>query len=226
MSRRFAKKMMDLYELNVVPTSNPLIRWTKGKTNESFYTFLVPYDVTVGRGGKVADITPLTETEQKYFFQIQIKEMDLIRMVSADKVSDELYFSFMTEQGNLTDVVYYCVSLIQNFWYLSKSVLDEARRSNKRTGYPQWINLKRRINKGGQRRNVPKKERVMSEEEKERLISLIENYDVILNNCIKHDWLEEYYQLERDIAHHKGTKPLTKKQYTKKFSEMRKKYFN
>lgn len=224
MSRRFAKKLYNLYDIVGVPSSCPRVRWTRGKGLESYYTFAIPYDITVGRGGKVADIISVLEGND--FFQFQIGEADINRLLTADKVKDELYFSFVEEQGDLTDVVYYCISLIQGNWYLSKDTLIKAKRASKRVGYPQWISLAKRENKGGQRKGVLKKERVLSAGEKERLENLVSDHDRIVENCIRHDWAEEYCELEKEVAKYTGQPVLSRKTYLQKFGELRRAYYN
>lgn len=227
MSRRFAKKLYNLYDITSTPSLTPSVRWAKGKGVESFFTFAIPYDIAVARGGKVASIEPISEEEgctRGGMFQVRISESDLFRLLKADKVSDEVYFSFVEEQGDLSDVVFYCISLIQDNWYLSQDILNKAKRASKKIGYPQWITLIKRENKGGQRKGVLKKERVMSAEEKERLESLVSGHDKIVENCLKHDWAEEYCELEKEVAKYKGEQVLSKKKYLQMFSELRKRF--
>lgn len=228
MSRRFAKKLYNLYDIVGVPNACPFIKWTKDKKRNPHYTFAIPYDVSVGRGGKVSEISVLgdLDLDRKNFFQFEITEGDLNRLLVADKVKEELYFSFADEQGDLPDVVYYCISLIQGNWYLSKDILNKAKRASKRIGYPQWISLAKRENKGGQRKGVLKKERVLSLAEKERLETLVSDHDRIVTNCIRHDWAEEYCELEKEVAKYLGQPVLSRKLYLQKFGELRRAYYN
>lgn len=213
MSRRFAEKLVNLYELEGPEAGvGARIKWTKSKV-----IFSLPFDFTVGRGGKVIDIEILEVSN----FSISISLPDLARMINADKVSEDVYFSFSEEQGELSDVVYFGVCLAQKYFYLSKNVIDVARRASWRCGYPQWISLVRREAKGGQRAGVKKKERVMSASERERLEDLVAGFDKIVENCIRHDWAEEYCCLRNDVAKYRGEKVLSKKKYLEEFTRLR-----
>lgn len=213
MSRRFAEKLVNLYGLEGLEAGvGARIKWTKSKV-----IFSLPFDFTVGRGGKVIDM----ETLELSNISISISLPDLARMINADKVSEDVYFSFSEEQGQLPDVVYFGVCLAQKYFYLSKNVIDVARRASWRCGYPQWISLVRREAKGGQRAGVKKKERVMSASERERLEDLVAGFDKIVENCIRHDWVEEYCCLRSDVAKYRGEKVLSKKKYIEEFTRLR-----
>lgn len=224
MSRKIGEKIVKQFEiLPNIPNNIPAyIRWTKGKEIESVFTILIPFDVTIGRGMSISDIEFLPTNNKSDYFQIRIFEGDLYRMVNADH-----YDLTSDEQQNLDDVIFHTVSLTQYFWYLSKSVLNETKRASKRCGYPQWITLVKREAKGGQRKGIKKirKETIFSKEEIERIETLIENYDRIVKNCLKYDWVQEFCELEKDIAKYKGLK-ITKKESIEKFTKLRKKYLN
>ena len=223
MSRRFAK----LFEILGVPTGNCYIRYVRGTRS---YSFLIPYDVEVRRGGMVGSIVALETGEGKQdWFSFSLSEVDLVRMITADKVSSEIYFSLDKERGLLPEVVFCGVCLVQSRWYLSKNVLNIARRASKKCRYPQWIELICRTAKGGQRAGIPKKRDLslsFSKEEEERLESLVRNYSTIVENCIRHDWVEEYCQLCKDVAKYKGEKPLSRRKMIENFTELRGKFLN
>ena len=225
MSRRFAKKIVDLYELEGLETNaSARIRWVRDRGREPHFVLSIPFDFTVGRGGKVIGVEAVTETSANVFVTISL--LDLARMINADKASEDVYFSFSEEQGELSDVVYFGVCLAQRYFYLSKNVLDVARRASCRCGYPPWVDLVRREAKGGQRAGVKKKERVMSDSEKERLENLVAGFDKIVENCIRHDWAEEYCCLRRDVDKYKGNQVLSRKKYLEEFTRLRREVLN
>lgn len=92
--------------------------------------------------------------------------------------------------------------------------MNEAKRVNRRFSHSQWLILKRIVPRGGRKKKVV--------EYDERIESMIADYDRIVANCIKHDWANEYVELEREIAKYRGEKVLSRKKILQKFSELRK----
>lgn len=165
----------------------PKLRWIKGRN----------------------EFEVLIMDEEGEAWNVFISERDLMRMIKADEVET---FSFKEEQGDLDDDTYLGVSFVQAYWYLSRSVLKEVKRANKRNGYPTWVWLKKRVKRGGRKGEI-------SEEEKERLRGIFENKEKILYNCIRHDWLEEYIMMERDVHKFLGEKCPKREELVKKFIE-------
>ena len=192
----------------------PKIRWV-AKRKE--FIFLVP---------SMYEVVYLHETEDISMEEVYISEVDLWRMINADRgISEDYYFSYKEEQGELSDDTYLGVSFVQQGWYVSKNTLVQAKRASKKLHHSAWIILKRRVPKGG--RPVGggiRKE--MSPEEKERCEYLIANYERIVANCIRKDWVTEYIELERDIAKYKGLKKPSKKSLIAHFTELRNNYNN
>lgn len=168
-------------------------------------------------------------TKDGSFFNTYISEEDLYRLINADKgVKYGFWFNEDDEKGELDDDTYLGISYIQARYYLSISVLKEAKRLWKRTGRngQAWLVLKKRVPKGGRLKGtgINKSFENLSIEEQERLKSLAENYEKIKINCYAKDWVNEYVELERDMAIYKGEPFIGKKACIQKFTAERKKY--
>lgn len=68
--------------------------------------------------------------------------------------------------------------------------------------------------------DLPKKKRGrrnLSQEDLERIEYLKVNYDKIVENCLKHDWFDEFYKLNKDI-----NASMRKKEIIEKWRELKK----
>ena len=158
--------------------------------------------------------------------EVYISEPDIWRLINADRgVSYDYYFSYKEEQGELSDDTYLGISFVQQGWYVSKNTLTQAKRAARKLHHSTWIILKRRLPRGGRpigggtHHNLPISEI-------ERIEFLIANYDRILLNCVKKDWVTEYIEMETDIAKYKGLKKPSKKSLIQTFTELREQYNN
>ena len=155
---------------------------------------------------------------------VWISGEDLWRLIHFDKWYENGVVALSTEQGDLDDTTYLGISYVQARWYLSKHVMDEARRMCGRFGFSQWVILKKRVRRGGRVPGCIGGGTRISEAERERLCGLVENYKRIVDNCCRHDWAEEYVELERDITRYKGARVESRKKIIERFTEIRKKW--
>ena len=186
----------------------PYVKWNN--TNREF-VILVP------------DMYELTRNEKLIPTLIYVNEEDLWRMINADRGNNgnNDYFTFVDEQGNLDDDTYLGISFVQYFYYLSINTLRQAKRIWKKLRYPERIYLKRRLPRGG--RPVGSKIEV-SADELERIASIYNNRNKIMENCYKHDWADEYVELLRDIANYEKKDFMGRKKALKIFAEQRRKW--
>ena len=184
----------------------PYIKWNKG--NKEFVV-LVP------------DMYELTKNKDLVPVQVYINEVDLWRMINADRGGVE--FKFAEEQQNLDDDTYLGVSFVQYFYYLSINTLKQAKRAWKLANYPERVYLKRRVARGG--RPVGAKTEI-SAEEKERIAEVYNNRVLIMENCYKHDWAEEYVELLRDVAAYTGEEFMGRRKALELFAEQRRKWLD
>ena len=190
----------------------PKLRWV-AKRKE--FIFLVPDIYEIVRLGKSTDIG-MTE--------VYISEVDLWRLINADRgISEDYYFTYKDEQGELSDDTYLGISFVQQGWYVSKHTLTLAKRINRKMKHSAWIILKRRLPRGGRPLGGGTHHK-LPPEEVERIESLIANYDRIVASCVAKDWATEYVELEQDIAKYKGEKKPSKKSLIQKFTELREQY--
>jgi len=200
-----------------IPSENyvPKLKWVNGKKGREKGHFVF----------SVLD----TYTKDGSFYNVEISEEDVWRMINADRGTKYgFWFSFENEQDDLPDDAYLGISYLQARYYLSVSVLREAKRAWKRGGKTgwNWVVLKRRAKRGGRPVGGGKSKGFASlpKSEQERLLSLSANYEKIVNNCYKKDWVTEYVELQRDLCLLKGTKFPGKKRIIAEFTEARKKW--
>lgn len=181
----------------------PGIKWNRTK---KVFIVLVPDMYDVMRRGIKENI--MSEP-------VEIKEEDFYRLINADRgVKYGFWFNFEDEKLDLDDDTYLGISYVQYAYYLSVTVLKEAKRVSKRCGYPQWVFLKKRVKRGGRPVGGGKTKRFcdLSSDEQERIYYLRDNYEKIVDNMCKHDWVYEYVELQRDMCLYEGKKfPGTKK---------------
>ena len=193
----------------------PAIKWNRTK---KVFVLKVPDMYEITRLKKKTDIN-YTETE--------IDESDLWRLINADRGTKYgFWFDFKEERDELDDDTYLGISYVQFVYYLSINSLNEARHSSKRCGYPQWLALKKRTRRGGRPVGGGKSRTFQNlpESERERILLLQQNYDKIVINCYKKDWVTEYIELQRDICLLNGKKFPGKKQTIATFTAERKKW--
>lgn len=152
------------------------------------------------------------------FIEVRISEPDLYRMINADSHN---YFELADEKADLDDDTYFGISYVQWFYYLSKHVLNLAKRSSRKFGYPQKYFLKRRVPRGGRPAGVKNK---VSEEELSRLEEVYINREQIKVNCYRHDWAEEYVSLMKDIAAYRKKPFIGRKKALQNFTVERRKW--
>jgi hypothetical protein len=101
---------------------------------------------------------------------------------------------------DLDDDTYNSISVCQYYFNLSDRVLKLAKRQEhlyrlKRVESP-YLKLKPRQihSKGGRPRGSKNKI------DTERLEYLRANYDMIVNNCVRHNWPDEYISLHKELG--------------------------
>jgi len=136
-------------------------------------------------------------------FNIKIPEVDLRRMIAIDNYSEdeknELYYHELlttVEQKDLDDDTFYIVSLLQWFFHISTHTLTLAKRQ---------AHL-RRLNKTDSKSIKLKHRQFHSNGGRpfgaitnltETDLQNIENADAIIENCIKHNWFNEFMELHK-----------------------------
>ena len=188
----------------------PAIRYVKGRDE---YVVRVP-DVYTALRSVEGDTFGMEE--------VYISGSDLWRLIKFDKWYEREGVSLSEERGDLDDTTYLGISWVQARYYLSVSVLSEARRVNNRFSFSQWLPLKRRVARGGRPKGSRNKN-IYGEEDIERIERMIEDYDRIVAHCVEKDWANEYVELEKEIAKYKGEKVPSRKALLEKFTELRKK---
>jgi len=214
MSRERGNKIvLDCPEVEL--SFQPGIKWNRTKK------------VFVIRVPDMYDVLRRRETKNVGCTDVEIAEEDIWRMINADRGTKYgFWFDFNDEQLDLDDDAYLGISYVQAKWYLSINSLNQARRVSKRCGYPQWVFLKKRTKRGGRPVGGGKSKGFASlpKSEQERLLSLSANYEKIVNNCYKKDWVTEYVELQRDLCLLKGTKFPGKKRIIAEFTAARQKW--
>ena len=139
---------------------------------------------------------------------VYISGEDLWKLIRLDNLDE--YINFNEEQGELDDETYQGISLVQYLWYFSKNTIDQARRAR-----GKWVFLKKRVPRGG-RPVGSVAHHVVTEEEKERVQYLTDNFEDIVAKCVEHDWYEEYENLLKDTGRF-----TNKKECVRKWRELR-----
>lgn len=171
---------------------NPTIRYTK--TDNCFTINTLDYNDEV-------------------FVDYKVSESDLKRMIRVDTDERELCFKEVLkeiEQCDLDDDTYSSVSACQYYFTLSNRVLLLAKRKAhlKRLGKvnKSVLELKPHVfhSKGGRKKGSKNKV------DAERIEYLRTNYDAIVENCFKHDWFEEYREVNKEVGIKKSYKDYIK----------------
>ena len=188
------------------------------------YEFIKPATIRFTRTDKMFTINTLDSVDNVYV-NYKISEPDLKRLISIDSYSkeDKEVFKFSlreVEQHDLDDDTYNSISVCQYYFNLSDRILRLAKKQEhlyrlKRVDSP-YLKLKnRQIHTNGGRPKGSK-----NKIDTERLEYLRANYDRIIQNCIRHNWPDEYVTLQKEL----GTKKKEKELY-EEFSVLREKTF-
>ena len=96
-------------------------------------------------------------------------------------------------RGDLDDDTFLGIQKLIKNWNLSIRTLKLAKRQQHLRQLNRvdtaWVELNKK----------ERKPRTNSNEDSERIEYLKENFDKIVENCVKHDWFEEYFRLCKDI---------------------------
>ena len=146
-----------------------------------------------------------------FFYNVKIEEADLLRMITIDNYSEdeknELYYHKMlteVEQQNLDDNVFWDLSILQYFFHISKQTLVEIKRQQHlyklyRTKNPKYeLKVRQLHSNGGRPLNSLTQ---MTDTD----LQNIENAEVIIENCVAHDWYYEFMDLYRVLIRFKKT---------------------
>ena len=116
------------------------------------------------------------------------------------RISDyDLYMLLVTgKKGELDDDTFLGITTLKKDYVFTPNVLKLAKKQlhlrELNRVESSWYVLK--LNK--------RKPRETTQEQRERIEYLKENYDKIVANCIEHDWFDEFYKLNKDIDPHKS----------------------
>ena len=134
---------------------------------------------------------PLIENE---ILTVRISDYDLVTLLNSNfKIKPDL------DDDTLKGIELLCQSYIltTRTLKLAKTQLH-LRKLNRVSSC--WIELK----KNERKKRVSK----ISPEDLERIQYLKDNYDKIVENCLKHDWFIEFYKLNKDIDSSKKKKDI------------------
>lgn len=188
----------------------PTIKWNK-KTHE--FVLYVP---------DMYQVVKLNNPHKLNKERVYISEIDLLRMINSDRGCNEyVWFSYEQERGDLDDSTYYGICVIQQLFYLTQNTLRQAKKVRVKN---EVIELKPRVPRGGRPVGGGRR-KPLTEEEKERLEYLTTEHDRIVENCIKHDWANEYVDMEKEIARLRGSKVPNRKNLLEEFGKMRREYY-
>ena len=123
---------------------------------------------------------PLNENET---ILVKITDYDLFTLLNSDfDIRPDLYYDTflgiqkLCENYNLSIRILILAKRQQHLRQLNR--VDTA-----------WVKLNKK----------ERKQRMNGNEDDERLEYLRENFDKIVENCVKHDWFEEYFRLCKDV---------------------------
>lgn len=116
------------------------------------------------------------------------------------KISDyDLFFLLnndFEQKPDIDDDAYFGLKKLRENWNLSIRTLRLAKtqqhlRRLNRTD-TAWIELNKKERK-------PRQAKDLTEEDRERIAYLTENFEKIAENCARHDWFDEYLRLRKDL---------------------------
>ena len=123
---------------------------------------------------------PLNENET---ILVKITDYDLFTLLNSD----------FHIRSDLDDDTFLGIKKLCENWNLSIRTLKLAKRQQHLRQLNRvdttWVKLNKK----------ERKPRTNSNDDNERISYLRENFDKIVENCVKHDWFEEYFRLCKDI---------------------------
>ena len=123
---------------------------------------------------------PLNENET---ILVKITDYDLFTLLNSD----------FHIRSDLDDDTFLGIKKLCENWNLSIRTLKLAKRQQHLRQLNRvdttWVKLNKK----------ERKPRTNSNDDNERISYLRENFDKIVENCVKHDWFEEYFRLCQDI---------------------------
>ena len=123
---------------------------------------------------------PLNENET---ILVKITDYDLFTLLNSD----------FHIRSDLDDDTFLGIKKLCENWNLSIRTLKLAKRQQHLRQLNRvdttWVKLNKK----------ERKPRTNSNDDNERISYLGENFDEIVENCVKHDWFEEYFRLCKDI---------------------------
>ena len=123
---------------------------------------------------------PLNENET---ILVKITDYDLFTLLNSD----------FHIRSDLDDDTFLGIKKLCENWNLSIRTLKLAKRQQ------HLRQLNRVDTTWGKLNKKERKPRTNSNDDNERISYLRENFDKIVENCVKHDWFEEYFRLCKDI---------------------------
>lgn len=146
-----------------------------------------------------------------FFYNVKIEEGDLLRMLAVDTYSEdeknELYYHRLlteVEQQDLDDDVYYGISILQYFFHISKQTLTEIKRQKHlydlyKVDSSKYM-LKKRVLHSNGGRKLGSISTITDVD-----IQNMENAEAIIENCVAHDWYNEFMDLHRVLLRFRKT---------------------
>lgn len=123
---------------------------------------------------------PLNDNET---ILVKITDYDLFTLLNSD----------FDIRSDLDDDTFLGIKKLCENWNLSIRILILAKRQQHLRQLNRvdtaWVELNKK----------ERKPRTNKNEDNERLEYLRENFDKIVENCVKHDWFEEYFRLCKDV---------------------------
>ena len=143
---------------------------------------------------------PLNEGET---IPVKITDYDLFMLLNSN-------FSI---RGDLDDDTFQGIKLLSEKYSISIRTLTLAKRQQhlrqRNRVETSWVELNKK----------ERKPRTNKNEDNERLEYLRENFDKIVENCVKHDWFDEYLRLCKDMD-----KSITKAEIRQGWKALKKKF--
>lgn len=141
---------------------------------------------------------PLNENET---ILVKITDYDLFTLLNSD----------FDIRSDLDDDTFLGIKKLCENYNLSIRILILAKRQQHLRQLNRvdtaWVELNKK----------ERKPRTNKNEEDERISYLRENFDKIVENCVKHDWFEEYFRLCKDVD-----KSITKTEIKESWKELKK----